>query len=401
MNKEIKMRKCNRCGEEKLLTEEYFYKEITTKDGFRTICKICTKSRYKHYKDDNFDIYTWYDNKSIKFKNNWNFEDIRWIYDNYININKHIIIEKFPNSNYRTIHNIISQWDIRKIEKNDDWSKEDIQFLKDNYPSMPQKELQERFSNRTWDAIKNKACKLDIHRDEETLTKIKSDCQIGKIIPEETRIKMSRSNRGSNNCNWKGGLSPIHPYFRGILYEWKMDSLKKYNYKCALTNENNGDLQIHHINENFSDIILETLNLLNLPIHQDMFNYSDEEIKLINKTFLDLNYNHGLGIPLRKNIHKLFHTLYGSKDNNKNQFEEFKIRYLNDEFKDILKISDKDIKDKVKKKKSHKRLNPEQVIKIRELLNKGFPITYLSKEFGVGEPAIYNIKINKTWKNVG
>jgi len=401
MNEEIKIRKCSKCGEEKPLTEEYFYKEITAKDGFRTVCKICTKSKYKHYKDDNFDIYVWYDNKSVRFKNNWNFEDIKWIYDNYGNINKQIIIDNFPNSNYKTIHNIISQWDIRKIEKNDDWSKEDIEFLKDNYPNMSQDELQKTFYNRTWDAIKNKACKLDICRDEETLTKIKSDCQIGKVKSDETKRKMSRSNRGSNNCNWKGGLSPLHPYFRGILYEWKIDSLKKYDYKCALTNENNGDLQIHHIKENFSDIIIETLNILNLPIYQDMLNYTDEEIIKINKTFLDLNYKYGLGIPLRKSIHKLFHILYGLKNNNEKQFEEFKTRYFAGEFEDALKISEEDIKNKIKKRKTYKRLKSDEVIEIRKLLNKGFPITYISKEFGVRDCAIYNIKINKTWKDIG
>ena len=212
---------------------------------------------------------------------------------------------------------------------------------------------------------------------------------------------MSRSNRGSNNCNWKGGLSPLHPYFRGILYEWKIDSLKKYDYKCALTNENNGDLQIHHIKENFSDIIIETLNILNLPIYQDMLNYTDEDIIKINKTFLDLNYKHGLGIPLRKSIHKLFHILYGLKNNNEKQFEEFKTRYFTGEFEEVLKISEEDIKNKIKKRKTYKRLKSDEVIKIRKLLNKGFPITYISKEFGVRECAIYNIKINKTWKDIG
>jgi len=400
-DEKIKTRVCTCCGEEKQLTAEFFYKEKTAKDGFRMVCKDCTKSKYKNYKNENFDIYIWYQNKSNKFKSNWSFEDIKWIYNNYQDINKQILIDKFPNSNYKTIHNIISQWDIRKIEKNDDWSNNDIQFLKDNYPSMSQEKLQERFSYRTWDAIKNKASKLNLQRNDDALFRIRSESHKGFVVSEKTKRKQSRLHRGVNNHNWKGGLSPIHPYFREMLYEWKMDSLKIYNYKCAFTNENNNDLEIHHANENFSILILETFNILNLPIHSDMTIYNDEEIKLINKTFLELNYKSGLGVPLRKNIHKLFHVLYGLTNNNDKQFEEFKVRYFNNEFEEILKISDNDIKKKNKKNKKHKRLKSEEVIKIKELLNKGFPITYLSKEYGVGKCAIYNIKINKTWINVG
>jgi len=397
-NQEVKMRMCTQCGEEKQLTEENFYKEETAKEGYRTKCKECTKGKYKQ--TDDFDIYIWYENRSNKFKNKWSIDDIEWIYNNYLEVNKQELIKKFPDSNYKTITNIIYQWNIRKTEKNDNWNDEDISFLKDNYPSMSQLELEKHFSERTWDAIKNKASKISICRDEETLTKIKSECQIGHIMSEEQKLKMSRLHRGSNNKNWKGGLTPLHTYFRGILYEWKMDSLKAYDYKCAFTGENNGDLQIHHANENFSDIIVETLSLLELPIYSDMLKYSDEEIVSINKFFLELNYKHGLGIPLAKSIHKLFHVLYGLTNNTEEQFEEFKQRYINGEFKEVLKLKEGKIKTKSRNKKKQKRLKAEDVIKIRGLLSKGFPITYISKEFGTKDAAIYNIKINRSWKNV-
>jgi hypothetical protein len=34
------------------------------------------------------------------------------------------------------------------------------------------------------------------------------------------------------------------------------------------------------------------------------------------------------------------------------------------------------------------------------LLDKGFPITYISKDFGVKDAAIYNIKSGKSWKKL-
>ena len=42
------------------------------------------------------------------------------------------------------------------------------------------------------------------------------------------------------------------------------------------------------------------------------------------------------GITLTKEIHRLFHKIYGKKHNTKEQFEEFKHRYHNKEFKEVI-----------------------------------------------------------------
>jgi hypothetical protein len=398
MCEEIRMRKCNRCGKEKPLTTEYYYAEKTAKDGFRTICKDCTKNKYKNNKD--FDILTWYNNKSEKFKNEWIYEDIKWLYDNYLNITKQILKDKFPNKSYKTITNIIYQWDIRKITKNEDWSDEDINFLKENYKNMTDKELKQKFPNRTDDAIRNKTSKLGLFKTEETIFKAKSESHKGYIMSEERKRQISRNNRRENNYNWKGGLTPLITYFRGILYEWKLDSLKNYDYKCALTKTNDGDLEIHHSKENFSDIVYETLNKLNLPIYENMLQYSEDELNNINKTFIELHNQYGLGIPLKKDLHKLFHTIYGLTNNTEEQFEEFKQRYFDGEFDEALKITEEDIKLKERKRRTYRKLKEDEVREIRKLLDKGFPTEYIAKEYGVRSCAIYNIKINKTWKNV-
>jgi len=333
---EVKMRTCTQCGEEKQLTEENFYKEETAKEGYRTKCKDCAKGKYRHKNDEEFDILEWYENKSKIFKNNWRFEDIKWIYNNYLNINKQDLIKKFPNSNYKTIHNIICQWNIRKIEKNDNWSEEDIQFLIENYPNMSQIELERYFVRRTWDAIKNKAAKLSICRNDETLSKIKSASQIGHKVSDEAKRRMSRNRRGKKTANYRGGISPLHPFFRSMLYEWKLDSFKKYNFKCAILGVWTKQLEVHHVYENFSDLMVETLEELKLPVNKTGEDYTEKETELIYKTFLKKNYDTGLGVPLDRRIHKLFHKCYGSKKNNIQQFKEFIIRLKMGEFEEYF-----------------------------------------------------------------
>lgn len=52
--------------------------------------------------------------------------------------------------------------------------------------------------------------------------------------------------RSENHPKWKGGISELKDYIRGRLGNWKTESLKKYEYKCAITGQK-GFLEIHHV----------------------------------------------------------------------------------------------------------------------------------------------------------
>jgi hypothetical protein len=434
-------KKCSKCKKDYPLNNDYFHKKADSKDGYSTICKECKGHSFTHYnckegyqvcikcqeelelnninyyKDknsrtgfttvckkcltglnfDNFEITNWYSEQGNVFKENWTLDQVVWLYNNYINVNKQDLLKKFPNKNYNTLTNLTSKWNIKK-HKRSKWSNEDVQFLKDNYPNMSQEKLLEKFSGKTWHSISNKASKLNIKRDKSVVSLTISESHKGYVFSEERKREISRTRKGVNSGHWRGGLTPLHIYFRGILYEWKMDSLKAYDYKCALTKLSYKDLQIHHANENFSDIIVETLSLLNLPIYKDMLQYTDEERSNINKCFLELNYKYGLGIPLNKKLHKLFHVIFGVKNNTQEQFEEFKQRYFNNEFDDVLNTKETTVRNT--HRKTFKKLDKIKVLEIKELLHKGFPINYISKMFETSNTAIYNIKTNKTWKNI-
>ena len=84
--------------------------------------------------------------------------------------------------------------------------------------------------------------------------------------------------------------------------KWMRDVFKRDDYTCAITNvRGKGDLSVHHL---------------------DGWNWCKEK-----------RYDVSNGIIIRKEIHELFHKIYGLGDNTKEQFEEFKNRYLNNDFK--------------------------------------------------------------------
>ena len=86
--------------------------------------------------------------------------------------------------------------------------------------------------------------------------------------------------------------------------EWRKQVLKRDNYTCQLTGQVGGSLEVHHLDC-----------------------YAD---------FKDKRTDVNNGITLSKEVHKLFHKIYGNKHNTKEQFEEFEYRYRIGEFKEVV-----------------------------------------------------------------
>lgn len=134
-------------------------------------------------------------------------------------------------------------------------------------------------------------------------------------------------NNKENHWNWQGGLSSLTDYLRIRLNEWKFNSLKAFDFKCAISDVHTKDLEIHHL-YNFSDIVKETMNILNLPILK-ISQYTESELNLIENTFNEIHNEYGLGIPLTKEIHTEYHMTFGFDNNTPMQFEIFKQNYAN------------------------------------------------------------------------
>jgi len=117
--------------------------------------------------------------------------------------------------------------------------------------------------------------------------------RLGGKMSESTRKNMSIARSGAKNPAWKGGVTSINQTIRRslVLRLWKESCMKRDNYTCQKTGQVGGQLQVHHI-----------------------FNFAD---------FPQMRTSIENGITLSKEAHKLFHKIYGKKNNNRAQLEEF------------------------------------------------------------------------------
>lgn len=129
--------------------------------------------------------------------------------------------------------------------------------------------------------------------------------------------------KGESNGVWKGGITPLHTNMRTRMLKWRLDSYQKYEYKCDITGVKKKSNVIHHL-YNYSDILQETLNVLNIKTKQVIGDYSYEELKIVEDKCLELHYKYGLGVCLSEEVHKEFHAIYGKRNNTLEQYLEFK-----------------------------------------------------------------------------
>lgn len=144
-------------------------------------------------------------------------------------------------------------------------------------------------------------------------------------------------NRGSNSSSWLGGITSLNNYLRISINTWKRDSLINGNYRCFITGLH-GEFHVHH-HKNFSDIVKDSLRELQIEIKDEIGMYESEELMMITNKVIEKHYEYGYGVVMLKEIHNLFHKVYGRFDNNMNQVLEFKENYLNGVYmeNDLLK----------------------------------------------------------------
>lgn len=196
---------------------------------------------------------------------------------------------------------------------------------------MPFDEVEKAFSEAGYELLdkdyKNAGTNLRYrcpqHHDKE-LSMRYGNLRSGKRCPFCSSEKL----RGEGSPNWGGGTTELNDFARKLLKNWKSDCLQKHNYKCLITKEG-GYLHVHHP-EPFHLIRDRILRGLNLEIKCNISDYTDEQLNVIRSEFLEAHTKLE-GVPMKPNIHRLFHSEYGHKTSWDDLYE-FKARWDAGEF---------------------------------------------------------------------
>ena len=158
-------------------------------------------------------------------------------------------------------------------------------------------------------------------------------------MKSELSSKKLKEKWKDENMKWKmgykGGITPISTHLRVLNVQWFEDCKQKANYTCELTGKVGGNLHTHHLKA-FSMIVIEAHDLHNIKIKDQVKDYTQEELKLLEEYVESWHKDNSNAVVLSEEVHKLFHKLYGKGDNTPEQFEEFRERYIAGEFKDLI-----------------------------------------------------------------
>ena len=220
-----------------------------------------------------------------------------------------------------------------------EWTEEEINILKRHYSSTPKEEFLKMLPDRTEASIICKAMNLKIksykylnekYSDDDKkfiLNNYKhmTDIELAKALDKPlSGIQEQRRKLGIYYANKDySGYENMIKFFRGHIQDWKNDSMKNCNYQCVLTGSK--DFEIHHLYSinMIAKEVLEQLEKENKLKTDDIESYTKEELDYILKIFLEKHNCYPLGICLRKDIHNLFHKIYGSGGNTEIQLKSF------------------------------------------------------------------------------
>lgn len=219
------------------------------------------------------------------------------------------------------------------------WTQEEDDIMRAHYSEQTKSEMLELLPNRTWAAIIIRAGKLNLtnsviinerYSDEQKQFiadnfGIMTDVEIAEVLGkplcgvQEQRRRMGLYYLNKDYSNYEN----LQKFFRGHIQNWKNKSMEQCGYQCVLTGDN--DFDIHHI-IGFNTILKEALDemtSLGITIHTDICYYSKEELDEILLLFNRIHDKYPLGVCIRKDIHVLFHSIYGSGGNTEQQWNQF------------------------------------------------------------------------------
>ncbi len=165
-----------------------------------------------------------------------------------------------------------------------------------------------------------------------------TDFELAKTLDKPlSGIQEQRRKLGIYYCNKDySNYENVAKFLRGHIQEWKNKSMEFCNYQCVLTGSK--DYVIHHL-YGFNMILKESFeeldNMGKLKTN-DIEDYSKDELDFILQIFLEKHDQYPLGVCVRKDIHDLFHRIYGSGGNTEIQWKNFVKAHNNHKYENEL-----------------------------------------------------------------
>lgn len=218
------------------------------------------------------------------------------------------------------------------LTKSTAWSDQENEIFIENYSLCSPSEMQQLLPRRSIVAIKNKAASLGI-KSGANQSYTESDIEFIRnnyLRMDDSQIALciGRSKFSVKNKRHELDLHrPTHSlensvseYIRAHNYKWKNESMKKANFRCVIT----GDIatDVHH-RYSFNLILKEVMERCDLSAYSKCSELSPILLQKILNDFYAEQNKHGMGICLRKDMHKEFHLKYGFGNNTPDQWENF------------------------------------------------------------------------------
>ena len=120
---------------------------------------------------------------------------------------------------------------------------------------------------------------------------------------------------------------------RKSLISWK-HSVKQTQKQCYISGKQQ-DLEIHHAEHSFGDILRASHEALGLTYYPDTANYSKADLEALIDAVVEAHKD-VVPVVLNKDIHAALHKQYGKHVNMK-EIEEFKKQYIKNKKEKVVK----------------------------------------------------------------
>ena len=274
----------------------------------------------------------------------WTEEELTILKENYMYGNINNLTKLLPNRSYKAITTKAKKLNIKTRSF---WTKEEDNLLIKLYPKYHMDDLLKEFPNRSRNSIIKHAIKLNLksidynpwtEQEDEYIKEnwfLQPDIILAKNLNRTSKAVKVR--RIYLNCYRIDKTSvkyeSLSKYIRGHIWQWKKDSMKKCNYKCVFTGSK--DFQIHHL-YGVSNILNDIINKYKIVIKNNINDYSDDELKYILEKFICEQSKYPLGVCVKKEVHVMFHSLYGQYYNTPEQWYQFEKDYTNGIYNNII-----------------------------------------------------------------